>query len=68
MPLTPYMLIPRTAQALIVSAAFTVAALIVFGYIKGRFTGARPVRSALQTALVGGLAAAAAFALAKLLG
>ena len=66
-PLTPYMLIPRTSQALLVSAACTVVALLVFGYIKGRFTGARPARSALQTALVGGLAAAAAFALAKLL-
>ena len=40
-------------------------ALFVFGYVKGRFTGARPMRSALQTALVGGLAAAAAFGIAR---
>ena len=44
---------------------FTLAALLVFGYIKGRFTGARPVRSAIQTALIGGLAAAIAYGLAK---
>jgi VIT1/CCC1 family predicted Fe2+/Mn2+ transporter len=34
-------------------------------YVKGRFTGARPIRSAIQTALIGGLAAAVAFGLAK---
>jgi len=42
-----------------------VAALLVFGYVKGRFTVKKPFRSAWQTALVGGLAAAAAFAIAK---
>jgi len=41
------------------------AALLIFGYVKGRFTGARPIRSAIQTALIGGLAAAVAFGLAK---
>jgi VIT1/CCC1 family predicted Fe2+/Mn2+ transporter len=45
----------------------TVVALAVFGYIKGRYTGASPVRSAMQTTLVGGLAAAAAFAIARLI-
>jgi VIT1/CCC1 family predicted Fe2+/Mn2+ transporter len=39
----------------------------VFGYIKGRFTGARPLRSASQTVVIGGLAAGAAFLLAKLI-
>jgi len=34
-------------------------------HVKGRFTGARPIRSAIQTALIGGLAAAVAFGLAK---
>ena len=43
----------------------TLAALLVFGYIKGRFTGTRPWRSALQTTLIGGLAAAAAFLIAR---
>jgi VIT1/CCC1 family predicted Fe2+/Mn2+ transporter len=40
----------------------------VFGYVKGRFTGAPPTRSAAQTVLVGGLAAAAAFAIARAIG
>ncbi|WOJ88087.1 VIT1/CCC1 transporter family protein [Methylocapsa polymorpha] len=34
----------------------------------GQMTGVAPLRSALQTAIVGGLAAAAAFALARLVG
>ena len=40
-------------------------ALAVFGYIKGRFTGMKPGRSAIQTVLIGGTAAAAAFFIAK---
>jgi len=35
--------------------------------VKGRFTGTPMIRSGLQTALIGGLAAAAAFAIAKLI-
>ena len=64
-PLAPYFFFAEAARALLVSVAFTLFALFAFGYIKGRFTGAKPMRSALQTTLVGGLAAAAAFAIAK---
>jgi VIT1/CCC1 family predicted Fe2+/Mn2+ transporter len=39
--------------------------LSLFGYVKGHFTGTAPLRSALQTALIGGLAAAAAFGIAR---
>ena len=67
MPLAPYMLIRHTHPALLASAGFTLAALLVFGYVKGRFTGTHPGRAALQTTLVGGLAAAAAFGLARLI-
>jgi VIT1/CCC1 family predicted Fe2+/Mn2+ transporter len=66
-PLAPYMLISNAGLALVYSVVFTLVALLIFGYVKGRFTGARPVRSALQTALIGGLAAAAAFGLAKII-
>ena len=55
-------------QGLIWSAGVTLLALVVFGYVKGRFTTTRPFRSAWQTALVGGLAAAAAFGIAKAVG
>ena len=45
------------ATALLISVGLTVLALMVFGFIKGRFTGTRPLRSALQTALIGSAAA-----------
>jgi VIT1/CCC1 family predicted Fe2+/Mn2+ transporter len=64
-PLAPYFIFTAAARALAVSVAFTLLALFEFGYVKGHFTGARPTRSALQTALVGGLAAAAAFGIAR---
>jgi len=66
-PLSPYILLHNASSALEVSVAVTLLALAVFGYIKGRFTGSRPGRSALQTMLIGGLAAAAAFAIAKMI-
>jgi vacuolar iron transporter family protein len=64
-PLAPYMFTPDTQSALFVSIAMTLAALVVFGLIKGRYTGTRPMRSALQTALIGSAAAGAAFLIAK---
>ncbi len=66
-PLSPYMLTHSAHAALEWSVIVTLIALGVFGYIKGRFTGARPLRSALQTVVIGGLAAGAAFLLAKLI-
>ena len=66
-PLSPYMLARVATTALPWSVAVTIMALLVFGYVKGRFTGAHPVRSALQTALIGGLAAAAAFIIARII-
>jgi len=59
------MLLGSARQALLVSVALTLAALCLFGYVKGRFTGANAPRSALQTTLIGGLAAAAAFLIAR---
>ena len=53
--------------ALLWSVVVTLIALGVFGYIKGRFTGARAVRSASQTIVIGGLAAGAAFLIARLI-
>ena len=64
-PLAPYMVVTRAQTGLVFSVLVTLSALSVFGYIKGRYTGARPVRSALQTTLIGGLAAAAAFLIAR---
>jgi VIT1/CCC1 family predicted Fe2+/Mn2+ transporter len=64
-PLGPYILLQEAGNALSVSIAVTLAALAVFGFVKGRFTGARPWKSALQTTLIGSVAAAAAFAIAR---
>jgi VIT1/CCC1 family predicted Fe2+/Mn2+ transporter len=64
-PLSPYMVLHSSRVALLWSALVTLVALGVFGYIKGRFTGSRPGRSALQTIVIGGLAAGAAFLIAK---
>jgi VIT1/CCC1 family predicted Fe2+/Mn2+ transporter len=67
-PLAPYLVLSTAAAALSFSVVVTVVALTLFGYVKGRFTGAGPVRSALQTTLIGGLAAAAAFGIARAIG
>jgi len=64
-PLGPYLILPTASAALTASVITTLSALAVFGYIKGRFTGAPPLRSAIQTMLIGGLAAAAAFMIAR---
>jgi VIT1/CCC1 family predicted Fe2+/Mn2+ transporter len=66
-PLAPYMLLHSASRALVVSIVVTLCALAVFGFVKGRYTGARPLKSAMQTTLTGGLAAAAAFMIAKLI-
>src|SRR5437660_1190759 len=50
---------------LVVSVCVTLVALAVFGLIKGRYTGARPLKSAVQTTVTGGLAATAAFLIAR---
>ena len=64
-PLAPYMLIHNARTALMFSVSVTLVALFVFGLIKGRYTGARPIKSALQTTITGGLAATAAFLIAR---
>jgi VIT1/CCC1 family predicted Fe2+/Mn2+ transporter len=64
-PLAPYMASTNPSTALLFSIAVTLLALLVFGFIKGRFTGMRPVRSSLQTAFIGSVAAGAAFLIAK---
>jgi VIT1/CCC1 family predicted Fe2+/Mn2+ transporter len=69
-PLAPYIVSVylkhvSVASALMFSVVLTIAALSVFGFIKGRYTGTRPLRSALQTALIGSVAAGAAFLIAR---
>jgi VIT1/CCC1 family predicted Fe2+/Mn2+ transporter len=67
-PLAPYFFLSNVHQGLVGSVIVTLLALFLFGYIKGRFTTPRPYRSAWQTVFVGGLAATAAFLIAKWIG
>lgn len=64
-PLVPYMVLNDVQSALLYSCLLTLLALAIFGYVKGRFTGNKPLISSVQTLCVGGLAAAAAFAIAR---
>jgi VIT1/CCC1 family predicted Fe2+/Mn2+ transporter len=66
-PLFPYMILSTNAAALELSVVITLLALAVFGAIKGRLVGTGALRSAIQTTLIGGAAAAAAYGLAHLL-
>jgi VIT1/CCC1 family predicted Fe2+/Mn2+ transporter len=73
-PLLPYMFVggagtflPNSAAALKFSVLITLIALAFFGGIKGRLVGTGALRSALQTTLIGGAAAAAAYGLAHVL-
>jgi vacuolar iron transporter family protein len=67
-PLAPYMVFHDSTRALTVSVAVTIVALFLFGFVKGRMTGISPWRGGVQTALIGGLASAAAYGLARLIG
>jgi len=66
-PLAPYIILNQASSALLASVGVTLMALAAFGYIKGHFTGAVPIRSASQTLVTGALAAAAAYVLARLI-
>ena len=66
-PLSPYLILASATRGLLFSAIVTLAALGVFGYSKGKYTGERAWRSAFQTMVIGGVAASVAFALAKLI-
>jgi VIT1/CCC1 family predicted Fe2+/Mn2+ transporter len=67
-PLGPYMLIADLDTALRVSVAVTLVALFIFGFVKGKLTGIPAWRGGIQTVVIGGLASAAAFTIAKFIG
>ena len=66
-PLAPYILLSDVQMGLWWSVGVTLLALAVFGWVKGRFTGINPMKGAVQTVVIGGLAAGAAFLIAKLI-
>ena len=64
-PLAPYMLLHTAWAAFLCSVVVTLAALAIFGAIKGHYTGSGPLRSASQTLVIGALAATVAYLLAR---
>jgi vacuolar iron transporter family protein len=64
-PLSSYMLMENLHNALLASVVVTLIALFMFGFVKGRLTGISPLRGGMQTVVIGGLASAAAFGLAR---
>ena len=66
-PLSPYFFISSSTDALKISVIATLVCLFVFGYFKSRTTGVNPWVGALKVTLIGALAAAAAFGVAKLI-
>ncbi|MVM39301.1 iron transporter [Spirosoma sp. HMF3257] len=67
-PLAPYFLITIPHEALFYSCGLTLICLFVFGYFKSKVTGQPPLSGALKVMLIGALAAAAAFGVARLFG
>ena len=65
-PLSPYFFISTSTEALKISVIATLVCLFVFGYFKSRITGINPWDGAIRVMLIGALAAAAAFGVAKL--
>ncbi|CAB4422353.1 unnamed protein product [Rhizophagus irregularis] len=66
-PLIPYFFMDDTTYALLVSSIITIFCLVIFGFVKAVYTSPNnAVSSAIQTAFVGALAAAAAYGGVKL--
>ena len=64
-PLSPYFFIDTSLEALEISVVATLVCLFIFGYFKSRITGVPALKGALQVMLIGAMAAAAAFGVAK---
>jgi VIT1/CCC1 family predicted Fe2+/Mn2+ transporter len=66
-PLSAYFFTSSTKEGLLWSTMITLICLVVFGLIKSKLTGQPLFKGAMRVALVGALAAAAAFGIAKLI-
>ncbi len=65
-PLSPYFFIDDSTEALKFSVIATLICLFIFGYFKSRITGVNAFWGAIRVTMIGALAAAAAFGVAKL--
>jgi VIT1/CCC1 family predicted Fe2+/Mn2+ transporter len=66
-PLSPYFMVHDSQMGLYYSCAITLICLFVFGYFKSKMTGQPPISGAFKVAIIGALAAGAAFVMAKLI-
>jgi predicted membrane protein (TIGR00267 family) len=66
-PLSPYFFEANSQKALVYSCVITMICLFVFGYFKSKVTGQPPISGAFKVLVIGALAAAAAFGMAKLI-
>ncbi|MPR33039.1 VIT1/CCC1 transporter family protein [Salmonirosea aquatica] len=66
-PLLGYFFTDLPMQGLMVSSVLTIICLFVFGYFKSRATGQPPIQGAFKVLIVGVIAAAAAFLVARFL-
>ncbi|MBS1487571.1 MAG: VIT1/CCC1 transporter family protein [Bacteroidetes bacterium] len=66
-PLSAYFFLPTASEGLQYSSAITILCLIAFGLIKSKLTGQPLLKGALRVTIIGALAAAAAFGIAKLI-
>ena len=67
-PLSPYFFTDDPITALRYSAVVTLICLFIFGWAKSKITGVNPWLGAVRVTMIGALAAAAAFGVAKALG
>lgn len=66
-PLLPYFFVTESFQGLKLSAIITLICLFIFGFFKSKMTGVSPVKGAFKVMIIGALAAAAAFSIARLI-
>jgi vacuolar iron transporter family protein len=64
-PLSPYFFLDEPIAALRYSVAVTLLCLFVFGWFKSKITGVNALWGALRVTMIGAMAAAAAFGVAK---
>ena len=65
-PLSPYFFVTTPAEGLKWSVVITIVCLFFFGFFKAKVTGQNPLGGAIRVMLIGSVAAAAAFFIARL--
>ena len=66
-PLMPYFFVNTAIEGLKISAIITLACLFIFGFLKSKMTGVQPWWGGLKVMMIGAIAAATAFSIAKLI-